>query len=155
MTQDKPIDSFSEENFFLSNLYPSPMVVDGKFYQTVEHAFHACKAKNDEDAKLVRECESAIQAKRLGRQMPVRDDWEEVQIAVMRRLLLVKFCSNRQLVKKLLDTGDRKIVYSNNDGDWYWGQYEGNGHNNIGILLMEVRSILRAEVAQPGRAPTL
>lgn len=144
---DRQITDFSEQYSFLSNLYPSPMVIDGRYYQTVEHAFHAAKAKNEEDAKLVRQCESASQAKRLGKQMPVRDNWEEIQLTVMKRLLLVKFCANRQLSKKLLETGDAPIVYSNNDGDWYWGKFQGNGENNIGTLLMQVRDILRAGVS--------
>ena len=61
----------------------------------------------------------------------------------MRRAVLRKFEVQADLRALLLGTGDEPIV-ENAPGDYYWGcGADGSGKNMLGIILMEVREILR------------
>lgn len=61
----------------------------------------------------------------------------------MKKGLTLKFVENRELLGKLMSTGNRKIV-EHTVNDKYWGDGgDGSGKNRLGILLMEVRNELR------------
>jgi ribA/ribD-fused uncharacterized protein len=63
----------------------------------------------------------------------------------MKKALRAKFTQNEALKKLLLETGDRPLVEAN-PTDNYWGYGRTKmGKNRMGILLMELRSALRAE----------
>ena len=50
-----------------------------------------------------------------------------------------KFGQNEDLRKKLLETGDRKLI-QHTDRDKYWGDGgNGKGENRLGVLLMRLR----------------
>ena len=59
-------------------------------------------------------------AKRAGRKLKLREDWEMVKISIMRRFLMQKFSYN-SFKTKLLETGDVLIVEGNYWHDNYWG----------------------------------
>jgi ribA/ribD-fused uncharacterized protein len=80
--------------------------------------------------------------KRLGRKMVLRDDWEEVKVDIMRDLLIQKF-SQQPFRRLLLATGDSYLEETNTWNDTFWGVCNGKGKNQLGILLMEIRSYLR------------
>ena len=77
------IDRFDGEHRFLSNFFPASIVFGRIEYPTVEHAFQA--AKTDERAlKLaVAAAPSPGAAKRIGRKLPLRADWEQVKTDIM------------------------------------------------------------------------
>lgn len=54
--------------------------------------------------------------------------------------LRAKFTQNKQLHKKLLDTGN-KILHEHTGRDKYWGDggKKKNGKDRLGFLLMKVR----------------
>lgn len=88
-------------------------------------------------------------AKKMGRRVAVRADWDEVKIAVMDELLHAKF-AHRQMRELLLKTGDAVLVEGNHWHDPFWGvctgcKYgcEGIGENHLGRLLMALRTELR------------
>lgn len=139
------IDSFRGEYRFLSNFYESPLTLpDGRIADTLEHGFQAYKAVYDEDYERILNAPSPGEAKRLGRQVRLRLDWESAKIPLMRRLLAWKFDEGALLARRLLDTENALLVEDNTWGDTFWGVYDGVGHNWLGHLLMARRAELRA-----------
>lgn len=136
------INSFTGSYRFLSNFYHSPIVVDGIKYKTVEHAFQAMKATNTKDAKMIADASTPKEAKRLGRSIKMRSNWNPIRLDVMLRLLRLKF-KNPTLRKALLDTGSRELIEGNDWGDKFWGKVGNEGKNHLGQLLMQVRNEVR------------
>lgn len=137
------IDSFKGEHRWLSNFAATVVCYDGDYYPTVEHAFQAAKAADSKQRKWVGDAPSAREAKRRGRQVGLRADWEQVKIGVMRQILFQKFSYNVDLRERLLNTGDQELVEGNDWDDRFWGVCDGEGLNHLGKLLMEVRGQLR------------
>lgn len=146
------INSFSGEFEFLSNFYPSPIVVAGEFFPTVEHCFQAFKAEHKEDFIRIQTAVTPGAAKRIGRTIEMRPDWESIKIDVMSSALEKKF-EIPELREKLLATGNEPLI----EGNWWHDNFYGNckcvkcenilGHNILGKLLMNLRSEIQEELA--------
>lgn len=137
------IDTFRGKYAFLSNFYFSPIKVEGITYPTVEHAYQASKtlSKNWKEKVLARD--DPRHAKRVGRLVPLRENWDVIRLDVMFVLVLAKFRQNKQLKEKLLATGNQRLVEGNWWHDTYWGICNGKGQNHLGKILMMVRKKLR------------
>lgn len=140
---NKPITSFRGEYSFLSNFYNAPFMLDGHSWPTVEHGYQAFKTLLPSRREKIRQAKNPSIAKRMGRESSQRPDWGSIKIQTMRLLVLLKFCSNKELMDKLLNTGNLEIVEKNYWGDKFWGTCEGEGENWLGKILMEVREKLR------------
>ena len=142
------IVEFDGENEFLSNFYPSPILHEGIVYPTNEHFFQAMKTLDPAERKAIANAETPGMAKRMGRTVKLRSDWEQVKVDVMRTGLMLKF-SDAKLAQKLIDTGDEELV----EGNWWHDQTWGScfcpdhcrtpGRNLLGMLLMELRKELQ------------
>lgn len=128
---------------FLSNFYPSPIKDTHFEYATVEHYFAANKTLNISEREKIVNASTPGKAKRLGRELVLRDDWEAVKYDVMRTAISLKFELNSDLSKALLNTEDHYLVEGNTWGDKTWGQVNGVGSNWLGIILMARRTELR------------
>jgi ribA/ribD-fused uncharacterized protein len=137
------IDAFTGPYFFLSNFAESPVEFEGALYPTVEHAFAAAKTLDPTERELIRLAERPGEAKRLGRQVALRPGWDDLRVEVMRGLLARKFAPGSELAARLLATGDAQLVEGNTWGDRFWGVCRGQGRNQLGQLLMELRDQLR------------
>ena len=138
------INKFSGEYFFLSNFYPCEIVDEDNFkYHSSEQYYMLQKATNHEDKAKILNTKNAAEAKKIGRQIKLREDWEEVKYKVMYDALRLKFTQNKDSKQKLLDTGDAYLVEGNTWGDKIWGQVNGKGEDWLGRLLMYVRKELR------------
>ena len=135
------INSFKHEYSFLSNFYPSEVELDGVVYPTVENAYQAAKTC-DEEARLNIQCLTPGQAKRAGRKVNLRSDWDNVKVQVMGDLVLKKFV-RPDLREALLATGNQELVEGNYWGDIFWGVYKGEGSNYLGKILMGVRDYIK------------
>lgn len=133
------IDSFTGEHFFLSNFYPAPLEFGGFVFPTSEHAYQAAKSSDINIWRRFTKIPHPGQAKKYGRQIEVRPNWEKEKINVMRKVLNNKFRDNEDLLQMLYNTGSAKLVEGNTWGDRFWGVCDGRGLNNLGILLMEIR----------------
>ena len=107
-------------------------------YESVEHFYQAGKAETVTDHNIVRLASGPGSAKRAGRAIKKRDDWDEVRIAYMKLALTLKFDID-ELGDMLLDTGDTYLEEGNDWKDTFWGTVHGVGENNLGRLLMQVR----------------
>jgi len=126
-------------------LFEDPLFHNGIKYRSVENFYQAQKSLDPEDHKQIAAV-TPFKAKKLGRKLTVRDDWnDETKFAIMRLALKHKFRLDTKQGQKLLDTGDEEIVEWNNWGDKYWGKTvkDGKGENHLGKLLMEVRNELK------------
>lgn len=136
------ISEFSGPNRFLSNFYPVTVEIGGLEFSTVEHAFQAMKTLDQEARYAIKIQKTPGDAKRMGRVVKIRRDWEQVKDDVMFELLKQKF-EQKDLTEKLLATGEEELVEGNTWGDTYWGVCKGKGENKLGKLLMKVRGQLR------------
>ncbi len=141
MLRDNVIDNFSGEYKFLSNFYPCTFSYRSMSWASAEHAYQAMKATKVEDLELIRLANSPGMAKRLGRCITVREDWERVKDEFMSHIVYAKFSQNPELKAKLLATGDATLIEGNNWGDKYWGVVypENVGQNKLGGILHSVR----------------
>lgn len=142
------IDLFTGDYEFLSNFYnlPKDIEYEGQKYSSTEHAFQAAKTLSHKDRKpfTISGGINAGTAKRMGRKISLRSDWEKVKISIMRDVLRLKFAIP-ELRTKLLATGNHSLVEGNTWGDRIWGVCKGKGQNLLGKLLMEIREEIRKE----------
>lgn len=132
------IDLFMGENAFLSNFHPTFVKYEGVVYPNSECAFQAAKSLDiNERLKFVNL--TGGQAKRLGRKISLRSDWETVKLDIMKEILREKF-KNPNLANKLIATNNQMLEEGNTWGDSYWGTCNGVGKNHLGKILMEIRS---------------
>ena len=98
------IDRFTGPYAFLSNFHPCRVTFYGMTFPSVEAAFQAAKCADHRDrAQFL--AMTPEQAKRRGRQIRMRDDWDARKRTIMHNLLVHKFSENPDLIPKLLATG--------------------------------------------------
>lgn len=153
MEKKAVIDSFRGEFGFLSNFYEATIYVEGMRYRSVEHAYQAFKTVDPWSRRLVREAKTPGEAKKLGKSVKLRPDWESVKVGLMRDFVRKKF-ENPFLQPLLLATGDAELIEGNTWNDTFWGVCRGVGENWLGKILMEIRQELRqvedGETGDPG-----
>lgn len=138
------IDRFRGKYAFLSNFAPCIVSYDGYKYASVEHAFQAAKTLNPIEREVLALETTPGKAKRAGRLVQLRSDWDEVKVSIMKELLISKFQDNSFGYRDaLINTQDAYLEEGNKWGDTFWGTVEGKGQNVLGNLLMEVRELLK------------
>lgn len=136
------INEFRGKYYFLSNFYESPVTWNELTYLNNEAAFQSAKTFSD------RECFTNLDpssAKKLGRKVQLRNDWESVKDDVMYEICKAKFSQSVELKNRLLATGNEYLEEGNTWGDKIWGTVNGIGENRLGNILMRVREELRSE----------
>ena len=121
-------------------------------YPTIEHAFQAAKTLDIKERICISKIDLPGIAKKAGRKVELRPDWEEIKLAVMYICLCAKF-ANETWYRELKLTGEEEIVEWNSWGDKVWGipchqvddglwvPYEKlQGKNLLGRLLMYCRN---------------
>lgn len=136
------IEEFKGEYAFLSNFHPSPIEWGWRTYATVEHFYQACKTTDQRLHDMIRCQTTPGRAKRAGRGIELRHDWEEIKNNVMLVAVRKKF-EIVNLRKLLIATGNQQLQEGNSHGDKIWGCVrEGGrwvGENQLGKILMQVR----------------
>lgn len=140
----KAITRFSGEYEFLSNFYIVPVRWDNRVYTSSEAAFQSAKTLDPTIREQFAEM-TPSEAKRRGRKVVLRDDWESVKDKVMRDVVAAKFVQHPELAIKLLDTGDATLLEGNSWHDTYWGvdEHTLKGQNHLGKILMDIRDKLK------------
>ena len=132
------ITTFRGNYLFLSNFYESPVCYDGLIYRNVEAAFQSAKLTDIDSRKQFTELDGRA-AKKLGRIIPLRPDWEQVKYSIMLDIVRSKFTDCR-LRQSLVATATEEIAEHNSWGDTTWGVCNGVGNNWLGKILMTVRN---------------
>ena len=144
------ITGFNGKYRFLSNFFESPINFEGTEYKTVEHAYQAAKTTDTDLRAMIANADSATIAKRLGRNLVLRPDWEDVKLTIMLTLLRKKFRDHKHLQATLLATNQEQLYEYNYWHDTFWGTCTCVKHqltpgaNWLGKLLMQVREEIRS-----------
>ena len=140
----EPISEFRGVYSFLSNFHPSPIFYDGLIFPTNEHFFAAMKSEHRSDWVKVASAGTPALAKRAGRNVILRPNWDLIRVKVMLYGLRLKFMQ-KGLVEQLLATGDADLIEGNWWHDNFWGSCSCHncigtpGSNMLGKLLVQVR----------------
>lgn len=137
----KAIREFRDAYAFLSNFYHSPIKYKGLIYLNAEAAFQAQKETCEKDKEQYTRMNPA-QAKLVGRNCNLREDWEEIKEQIMYEIVKAKFTQNPNLARLLLDTGNAYLEEGNWWHDTTWGVCNAVGENKLGKILMRVREEL-------------
>jgi len=144
---EKPFGAFS-------NLYRRDVEFEGEVFVTSEHAYQAGKARKPAVRKWLMEAPSpsllAMAAHGLY-YWDIAPGWSTTKFDRMRAVLKAKFTQHADLRELLLSTGDARLVESatvDNEVNRLWGEVNGVGRNMLGVLLMELRDILRVEAGE-------
>jgi hypothetical protein len=130
---------FDGPSRFLSNFYERDFDYDGYTWRSAECAYQAMKLEKREDrARFARM--AAHKAKREGKAVELRPDWDGLKMGIMSEVVHAKFVQNPDLVKKLLATGDADLIEGNWWHDTFWGVCNGEGENWLGKILMAERA---------------
>ena len=142
------INCFDGQWAFLSNFHNSEIEFEGITYPTNEHFFQAMKTFDIDERRAISNCVTPGQAKRMGRRVALRPDWEQVKINVMYMGLSKKF-TDEHLADLLLKTGDEYLEEGTTWHDNEWGNCSCpkcqniEGKNLLGQLLMKVRDDIK------------
>lgn len=127
---------------YLSNLYRCLVVFEAKTFDCSEKAYQYGKPQGKEisewliSAPKPHLCAAAAHALL---SFDIRPDWNDIKVDRMRGVLMAKFSQHEDLEKKLLATGDARLV-EDSKTDAFWGiGKKGVGKNMLGQLLMETR----------------
>lgn len=139
--------AFRGEAALLSNFAPYEpeeyYIFEGIAYPSNEHFYQAMKIADNTmvSIKFCRELVSKHGFKGLKgyiKNFQHYEDWHLRKLKVMEQGLRYKFSIPR-FRDVLLATGDLELVERNHWGDTYWGVYKGEGENNLGKILMQIR----------------
>jgi len=144
MSSNNEIRSFRGDYWFLSNFFPCVIIHDGLEYRNLEAAFQAAKCGNLAERSRFGALEPR-DAKRLGRTVALRSDWEHIKLFILGELVRVKFIINPDLLGCLLATGDAYLCEDNTWHDNFYGNCtcprckDSLGLNYLGQVLMTLR----------------
>ena len=94
------INSFKGKYFFLSNFYQAPVCIDGIMYRNNEAAFQSMKTTDLEKRKEFVNLDPS-EAKRKGRKIKLRSDWEQIKYDAMYIICFAKFYQNLELKREI------------------------------------------------------
>lgn len=140
------IKEFQKEHRWLSNFAPCKIILSGKEYASVEHAYMAAKCTDPAWRLFCQKTKSPGQVKKASRKIKLRPNWDDLKIKVMKKCLKQKY--NQEPYKtKLKKTGTQLIQEGNGWNDKFWGicLKTGEGKNILGKLIMEIRAEITYE----------
>lgn len=131
-----------------SNFSLHSIDLQGQTWPTSEHYYQAQKYRGTSHQALcdqIRQAPTPEAAAALGRNpaYPIQPDWDVIKPKIMYAAVRQKFLTYPAIQAELLSTGDELIV-ENSPFDAYWGcGADGNGRNQLGKILMQVRQEIR------------
>ncbi len=147
------IKGFFGEYRFLSNMQRCEVFFDGERYVSDENAYQAAKYPKDKRDyfKTCTPGESKTYAIENQESAEPKETWDTKKVEVMKSLLEQKFDKNinADLHSQLLKTGSKYLEETNYWNDSFWGVFKeksedmGEGENNLGKLLMEIRDSVK------------
>ena len=139
------IREFQGEYRWLSNFAPVKIILEGREYPSVEHAYMSAKSEKEQwKIFCADQNNSAGQIKRKSKNLVLVENWELIKVETMKTCLSQKFEKNPYKAR-LLKTGEEDIQEGNNWGDTFWGVClkTNKGKNTLGKLIMSIRDNLK------------
>lgn len=140
----------------LSNLHPRAMEYLGVRYATPEHAYQALKARPPLREWLMAAPTPELVAAAgdaLGADETV-EHWQRDHLKLMTEIVRAKFAQHADLRRLLLASGTARLVeWAPDDSEVarYWGEYQGQGSNLLGKILMALRHEYRERDSRQSR----
>ena len=139
------------DNGFISNFkpYEKPLVTwepdlnRHLTYRTPE-AYYASRKTTDASVReMIALANAPGEAKRAGRRVPLRGDWEQIKESAMFQALRWKFRPGTEAFDILMATDAYQLIEHTNWGDQYWGRSiaTGEGQNRLGKMIMVFRQL--------------
>ena len=142
--QPPRICGFICANLFLDNTFPASVKLDdGIEYPSADHAYVAQKTNDLDIRRHIADLPDTRSVKHYAAVSGLRRDWGSYKLHAMLLAVRAKFQQNPHLQYLLLATGDSYLEHTNTWGETYWGASNGEGQNNLGKVLMQVRWELR------------
>lgn len=152
----------SETHAFLSDMYPSPMLINGRIWFSVEQ-YISYRKLSEKDA--VDKKQKALTAELRSKILGTLDSFKAKYFAskkaggfvnpkfkqgvrIKQKALHAKFTQNPMLLYHLMKTDDALLVEDSGWDDFWGNGKDGNGENMQGKLLMQLRDSLR-DVVEP------
>ncbi|GGR15732.1 NADAR family protein [Deinococcus ruber] len=114
------ITRFDGEFRWLSNFFPAPIRMSGLIFPCVENAYQAAKTL-DHAARLPFVTLTPGAAKRAGRTLVLRPDWDSLRFEILLAMLRRKFRAGSLLADQVLATGTCQLIEGNTWGDRVYG----------------------------------
>lgn len=129
---------------WLSNYHLCEIYYGGNMFPATENAYMYSKidpVDRENNPYVIRllTC-TPSEAGKIGRNMPIRSDWDDVRYDMMKTMLIDKFTRHQSLKVQLMETAPKYLEETNHWKDIYWGVCDGIGENNLGKALMEIRN---------------
>ncbi|HEY3691144.1 MAG TPA: NADAR family protein [Pseudonocardiaceae bacterium] len=146
------VNGFAGDHRFLNNFHEHPIIWDGDDYPSNEASYNAGKTLDPDLRAWIAAAPSPREAKRRGRQIPLRPDWDDLhRYHVMRQVIAAKF-ADPALAERLLSTGTACLIERNTWHDQIWGCCSCRRHqpmpgkNLLGRYLMRHRAQLNPDL---------
>lgn len=139
---------FRGKNRWISNFHECAIAYEGMVYPSTEHAYMAAKSLDQNVRLYIATLKTPAEAKKFGMTLELRPNWDDMRLAVMLEVNRYKYQNHPELAEMLLATGDAHLEEGNSWGDRFWGVSpvgSFQGENNLGKILMQIRSELRQE----------
>lgn len=113
------------------------------------------KTTDLDQRRTIAQIEKPGAVKRAGRELNLRDDWDDIKYSVMRYAVEWKFQQNPDLAQQLLNTKNALLIEGNYWHDQTWGNCyceehtDQDGQNALGTILMNTRLTLLANTTNP------
>lgn len=159
----KMIHGFNNPYDFLSNFYACETEYEGQWYPTSEHAFQAAKTLDKDLRIFIKMAPTPGEAKKRGRNLQLRSDWEQVKDQVMYEIVKNKFTNPdmRQHLIAAINEGYDGFCEDNWWHDNYWGDCQCEkcknieGQNKLGKILMRVANEIINETIKENKYEVL
>lgn len=142
------IIGFYEREFYpFSNFSSFAVEWRGRLWPTSEHAYQAAHffETAPELVEKIYKSKSAHEAYKLAKANADKapKNWHDIKVSLMEDILRYKLEQNPYVMKKLKQTGDRKLVEdSPKDDFWGWGPKK-DGRNELGKIWMKLREEIK------------
>jgi predicted NAD-dependent protein-ADP-ribosyltransferase YbiA (DUF1768 family) len=110
-------------------------------YKTSEHMFQALKATSQKDHDYVANASTAEEAKRRGRAIMLREDWESVKWPAMVACLILKMIAHPDVREQLVEGGWGGGTFIEWRNDPEWGG-KNDGKNLMGKALQQTKVVI-------------
>ncbi|MEO5838237.1 MAG: NADAR domain-containing protein, partial [Acidimicrobiales bacterium] len=136
--------------FEFTNFALYPVTIDEVVWPTSEHYYQAQKFSDPLRREQIRAASGPGAAQKLGQSARgTRPDWNQRRLEVMREVLIAKFSQHPELRKLLFETGDAHLIEASTKDRFFGEGKDGSGKNHLGLLLEEVRDLLRGDARTP------
>lgn len=149
-TSGDPIGFYEREFYIFSNFSSFQIEWQDRLWPTSEHAYQAAKFfdVNEDIVDEIHEAKSAHRAFKLAKVKYLEkkpDDWMSRKVDIMEDICRHKLRQHEYVQKKLMQTGDRRLVEdSPKDDFWGWGSSK-DGRNELGKVWMRLRDWWRSK----------